>query len=98
MAEMSAQIEAARALLHSAASAADQGRVTSPLPFMQAKVLCAEAAVRVTQDLMTMFGGTAFARRLPFERYFRDARAGMVMGLANDQAYQTIAGLLFSEE
>lgn len=98
MAELSAQIEAARALLLSAASAADQGRVTNPLPFMQAKVLCAEAAVRVTQDLMTMFGGTAFARRLPFERYFRDARAGMVMGVANDQAYQTIAGLLFPEE
>ena len=98
MAELSAQIEAARALLLSAASAADQGRVTNPLPFMQAKVLCAEAAVRVTQDLMTMFGGTAFARRLPFERYFRDARAGKVMGVANDQAYQTIAGLLFPEE
>ena len=98
MAEMSAEIEAARALLHAAASVADQGRATNPLPFMQAKVLCAEAAVRVTQDLMTMFGGTAFARRLPFERYFRDARAGIVMGLANDQAYQTIADLLFPEE
>jgi isovaleryl-CoA dehydrogenase len=97
MAEMSAQIEAARALLHAAASAADQGRATSPLPYIQAKVLCSEAAVRVTQDLMTMFGGTAFAGRLPFERYFRDARAGMVMGVANDQAYQTIAGILFPE-
>ena len=86
MAEMSAQIQAARALLHSTASAAEQGRVTNPLPFMQAKVLCAEAGVRVTKDLMTMFGGTAFARRLPLERYFRDARAEMVMGLVNDQA------------
>jgi alkylation response protein AidB-like acyl-CoA dehydrogenase len=97
MAELSAQIEAARALLHSAASAADQGRVTSPLPFLQAKVLCSEAAVRTTQELMTMFGGTAFAGRLPFERYFRDARAGMVMGVANDQAYQQIGGMLFPE-
>ena len=42
-----------------------------------------------------MFGGTAFAGRLPFERYFRDARAGMVMGVANDAAYQQIAGMLF---
>jgi alkylation response protein AidB-like acyl-CoA dehydrogenase len=46
---------------------------------------------------MTMFGGTAFAGRLPFERYFRDARAGMVMGVANDAAYQQISGMLFPD-
>jgi alkylation response protein AidB-like acyl-CoA dehydrogenase len=95
IAEMSAQIEAARALLHSAAAIADAGRAPSLLPYIQAKVVCAEAAVRVTQDLMTMFGGTAFAARLPFERYFRDARAGIVMGMANDQAYEMIGTLLF---
>lgn len=94
-AEMSAQIEAARALLHVAAAMADAGTAPSITPFVQAKVLCSEAAVRVTQDLMTIFGGTAFASRLPFERYFRDARAGMVMGMANDQAYELIASLLF---
>ena len=48
-----------------------------------------------TQDLMTMFGGTAFAGRMPFERYFRDDRTGVVMGVANDQAYQIIDGILF---
>ena len=67
----------------------------SVLPFVQAKVLCAEVGVRVTAELMTMFGGTAFAGRLPFERYFRDARAGLVMGVANDAAYDTIGTLLF---
>ena len=95
MAEMSAQIEAARALLHAAAAMVDSGRAISMLPLLQAKVLCSEAGVRVTADLMTMFGGTAFAGRLPFERYFRDARAGLVMGQANDTAYGTIGTLLF---
>jgi len=95
IAEMSAQIEAARALLHTAAAMADAGRAPSLLPYIQAKVVCAEAAVRVTQDLMTMFGGTAFAGHLPFERYFRDARAGIVMGMANDQAYEMIGTILF---
>ena len=95
MAEMHTQIEAARALLHAASSAFDQGRAASNLPYFQAKVACAEAAVRVTQDLMTIFGGTAFAGRLPFERYFRDARAGIVMGMANDSAYQNMVPLLF---
>ncbi len=95
MAEMSAQIEAARALLHAAAAMADAGRAPSILPFMQAKVLCAEVGVRVTAELMTLFGGTAFAGRLPFERYLRDARAGLVMGVANDAAYDMIGTLLF---
>ncbi len=98
IAEMSAQIESARAFLHVAAAMMDEGRAPSLLPYIQAKVICSELAVRVTQDLMTMFGGTAFARQLPFERYFRDARAGVVMGLANDQAYETIAQMLFPEK
>ena len=95
MAEMSARIEAARALLHTAAAMADDGRAPSLMPYIQAKVVCSELAVWATQELMTMFGGTAFARELPFERYFRDARAGVVMGLANDQAYETIGDILF---
>ena len=39
------------------------GRGTGPLrpAALQAKVLCAEVGVRVTTELMTMFGGTAFA-------------------------------------
>lgn len=97
LAEISVQIEAARALLHAAAAMADAGRAPSVLPFLQAKVLCAEVGVRVTAELMTLFGGTAFAARLPFERYFRDARAGLVMGVANDAAYDTIGTLLFPE-
>ena len=92
---MSAQIEAARALLHTAAAMADSGRSPSPAPYVQAKVLCSDAAVGVTQDLMAIFGGTAFTARLPFEGYFRDARAGMVMGMPNDQAYEMIASILF---
>lgn len=32
------------------------------------------AAVTVTAEATTLGGGTAFAWRLPLERYFRDAR------------------------
>ncbi len=97
MAEMGTQIEAAQALMLAAASTLDQDRGASDLPYLRAKVTCSEAAVRVTQDLMTSFGGTAFAGRLPFERYFRDARAGLVMGMANDVAYQNMIRLMFPE-
>jgi alkylation response protein AidB-like acyl-CoA dehydrogenase len=68
------------------------------VPVMHSKVFCSETAVQTTQELMTMFGGTAFAGRLPFERYFRDARAGMIMALANDAAYQDMASMLYRED
>ena len=44
---------------------------------------------------MTLGGGSAFAKRLPFERYFRDARAGMVMGVAHDIAALNVARSIF---
>jgi alkylation response protein AidB-like acyl-CoA dehydrogenase len=94
LAELGTRIEAAQTLLHAAAAAFDGGRMTSILPVLQAKVTCSETAVHVTQELMTMFGGTAFAARLPFERYFRDARAGLIMALPNDGAYETMVPLL----
>jgi alkylation response protein AidB-like acyl-CoA dehydrogenase len=94
LAELSTRIEAAQTLLHAVAASFDRGELKSLRPVLQAKVACSETAVHVTQELMSMFGGTAFAARLPFERYFRDARAGLIMALPNDGAYETIASSL----
>ena len=94
IAELSTRIEAAQTLLHAVAARFDRGELNSLRPVLQVKVLCSETAVHVTQELMTLFGGTAFASRLPFERYFRDARAGLIMALPNDGAYDTIAASL----
>lgn len=95
MAEMSVEVERSRALLYAAASAFDRGWPGPPLPYLQAKVACAETATRVTAEIMTLGGGTAFARRLPFDRYFRDARAGVVMGVANDTALLNASAAMF---
>ena len=94
IAELATRIEAAQTMLHAVAASFDRGELKSLRPVLQAKVTCSETAVHVTQELMTMFGGTAFAGRLPFERYFRDARAGMIMALPNDGAYDSIAASL----
>lgn len=94
MSELSVQIEASRALLFLVASMADEDRAPSLLPHYQARIACVELAIQVTQTLMTVFGGTAYAGRLPFERYFRDARAGVVMP-PSEQIYQRIGSLLF---
>ena len=80
----------------SAAIVFDEGRSGDDLPYMQAKVNRSEAAVRTTSDLMAYFTGTAFENRSPIERYFRDARAGLVMGMATDVAYQAMVPLMFA--
>jgi alkylation response protein AidB-like acyl-CoA dehydrogenase len=94
IAELATRIEAAQTMLHAVAASFDRGELKTLRPVLQAKVTCSETAAHVTQELMTMFGGTAFASRLPFERYFRDARAGLIMALPNDGAYDGIAGSL----
>lgn len=95
MAQLSVEIERSRALLYSAASAFDRQQPTSVLACSQAKVACSETATHVTAEIMGIGGGSAFARRLPFERYFRDARAGIVMGITNDVILGNIARMLF---
>ena len=97
-AEISTKIELARAFLHSVASLADAGKQRSLLPYLQAKVICSETATVVTEEILTVFGGTAYAKELPFERYFRDARAGKIMGRANDQIYEDIIKILFPSD
>ena len=95
MAELSVEIERSRALLYSAASAFDREQPTSVLACTQAKFACSETAVHVTNEIMGMGGGSAYARRLPFDRYLRDARAGVVMGITNDVVLGNIARMLF---
>ena len=88
-------LESSRALLYSAASAWDEGRTKGPQALFEAKVAADETATFITGEAMTLGGGSAFAKRLPFERYFRDARAGMVMGIAHDIAVLNVARSIF---
>ena len=89
------EVERSRALLFAAASAWDDGRTKGPQALFEAKVASDELATFVTGEAMTLGGGSAYAKRLPFERYFRDARAGMVMGIAHDIAVLNVAGSIF---
>ena len=95
VAKAKVELERSRALLYSAASAWDAGRVKGPQALFEAKVAADELATFVTGEAMTLGGGSAYAKRLPFERYFRDARAGMVMGIAHDIALLNVARSIF---
>ena len=95
VAKSKVELERSRALLYSAACAWDEGRVKGPQALFEAKVAADELATFITGEAMTLGGGTAFAKRLPFERYFRDARAGMVMGIAHDIALLNVGRAIF---
>ncbi|MDT0268814.1 acyl-CoA dehydrogenase family protein [Streptomyces sp. DSM 44915] len=73
LAELATQIEAGRALLHSAARLRDAGRPFTAEAAM-AKLFCTDAAMRVTVDAVQLMGGYGYSADYPAERYLREAK------------------------
>ncbi|MCL2449980.1 MAG: acyl-CoA dehydrogenase family protein [Polyangiaceae bacterium] len=73
LADMGAQIDAARLLVRRAAHAKERGRPFTREASM-AKLFASEAAVQVCNDAVQIHGGYGYARDFPVERYLRDAR------------------------
>lgn len=81
VAEMHITLHAARLALQHAAELADQGDLFESLtPLNMAKYLCNKGAVDVASTAMQLAGGQGYLKQNPLERYFRDSRAGAVMG------------------
>ncbi len=93
--EMRAQLRAARLMLCEAATVRRSGvREEMALATNQAKYLCAEAGVRVTEQAMRMAGGSGFLKDMPLERWHRDALAGPVMPPSNDRCLEIIGRIV----
>ncbi len=73
LAEMATQIEAARQLIHHAASLKDAGRACLKEAAM-AKLFASEMAERVCSAAMQVFGGYGYVSDFPVERICRDVR------------------------
>ena len=97
LADMDIDVRAARTLLQAAAGLGDSGDEGALVPLMEAKVLCTDAAARVTQGALEVCGGQGYTPALPIERHLRDARAGAVMaptnGVLRTWSAKAIAGL-----
>ena len=82
LADMSVQIEAARALIWRAA--ATEGQNGSPFPdslaAAQSKIFASEMAIKVTTDALQVFGARGYSRNYPMERIQRDARMFTIGG------------------
>jgi len=57
----------------------------------EVKVIACGAANDVTQTAIQVCGGTGYSKAYPVERYFRDARAGSIMG-PNDDMLRVLIG------
>jgi alkylation response protein AidB-like acyl-CoA dehydrogenase len=74
LADMAAQIEAARALTYHAAQLADENSPQLTYMAASAKLLASDVAMRVTTDAVQIAGGYGYMVDFPAERYMRDAK------------------------
>ncbi|MDA4844986.1 acyl-CoA dehydrogenase family protein [Hoeflea poritis] len=73
LADMAKDIEAARLLVHSAATAIDEGR-DATMACSMAKCFAGDMAVTRTADAVQVFGGSGYIRGFEVERLYRDAK------------------------
>ena len=74
LANMAADVEAARALVYSTARTIDSGAKNFGMESAMAKVFASDAAMRVTTDAVQIFGGLGYMRDYPIEKMMRDAK------------------------
>ncbi len=84
IAQMSAEIEAARLLVYKAAWAKDQGNLNNGLDVAQAKYFAGEVVTKCANYAMRILGAYGYSTEYPVARYFRDTPTyTMVEGSAN---------------
>ncbi len=84
IAQVSAEIEAARLMVYKAAWQKDQGMLGNTFEVAQAKYLAGEVAMKAAQVAMRIFGAYGYSTEYPVARFFRDAPTYfMVEGSAN---------------
>jgi len=74
LADMATQIEAARQLIHLAASKIDRGDSDVARYASMAKMFASDVAMKVTTDAVQLHGGYGYSREYPVERMMRDAK------------------------
>ena len=84
IAQMSAEIEAARLLVYKAAWSKDQGRLNNGLDVAQAKYFAGEVVTKCANYAMRIFGAYGYSTEYPVARFYRDTPTyTMVEGSAN---------------
>jgi len=88
IADISAQIEAARLLTYRAALEKDTGR-SFTLTAAQAKLITGRLAVRATEEAVQIHGGYGYIEEYPVCRFYRDAKI-LTIGEGTDEVQQMV--------
>jgi short/branched chain acyl-CoA dehydrogenase len=88
LADMSAEIEAARLLVYKAAREKDAGR-NFTLTAAQAKLKTGRLAVRCAEEAVQIHGGYGYIEEYPVCRYYRDAKI-LTIGEGTDEVQQMV--------
>jgi short/branched chain acyl-CoA dehydrogenase len=88
IADLSAQIEAARLLTYRAALQKDAGK-SFTLTAAQAKLITGRVAVRATEEAVQIHGGYGYIEEYPVCRFYRDAKI-LTIGEGTDEIQQLV--------
>ena len=82
LADMQTQLTASRLMLYAAARSRGPNGSTFPDPMLaaQAKIFASEAAIKIVNDALQLFGARGYSRDLPLERMARDVRMFTIGG------------------
>jgi butyryl-CoA dehydrogenase len=97
LADMAIAVEAARALVYSAARLIDSGGKDISRASAICKTFASDACVKVTIDAVQVFGGYGYMKEYPVEKLLRDAKITQIYEGSNEIQRNVIAASLLKE-
>ena len=97
LANMATQVEAARALVYSAARHIDSGAKNVSKISAMCKLFASDVAMQVTTDAVQVFGGYGYMKEYPVEKMMRDAKITQIYEGTNQIQREVIALSLIKE-
>jgi len=96
VAQIAAELEAARLMVYNAARLKDTGE-NFVLQAAMAKLFTSQVAERVTSQVVELYGGYGYTKDYPAEKYYRDAKIGKIYEGTSNMQLQTIAKLILGD-
>lgn len=97
IANMAMQLDAARLMVHRAASALDNKHPEMVMYCAMAKTFATDAGFDICNDALQLYGGYGYLKDYPIERYFRDLRVHQILEGTNEIMRIIISKRIFSE-
>src|SRR4051795_12616317 len=97
LAQMEAEVAAARALTYQAATAVDEDDPRLTKLASMAKLMASDAAMRATTEAVQVLGGNGYLKDFPAERMMRDAKVLQIYEGANEIQRLVIAPVMAKE-